>query len=38
MANILIVSAVVFLLVVLALVGMLLFAKAKLAPSGPVKI
>lgn len=38
MANILIVSAVVFLLVVLTLVGMLLFAKAKLAPSGPVKI
>lgn len=38
MANILIVSAVVFLLVVLVLVGMLLFAKAKLAPSGPVKI
>lgn len=38
MANILIVSAVVFLLVVLILVGMLLFAKAKLAPSGPVKI
>ncbi len=38
MANILIVSAIVFLVVVLALVGMLLFAKAKLAPSGPVKI
>lgn len=38
MANILIVSAIVFLLVVLVLVGMLLFAKAKLAPSGPVKI
>ncbi|MGC8865931.1 MAG: NADH:ubiquinone reductase (Na(+)-transporting) subunit F [Bacteroidales bacterium] len=38
MANILIVSAIVFLVVVLVLVGMLLFAKAKLAPSGPVKI
>lgn len=38
MVNILIVSAIVFLVVVLALVGMLLFAKAKLAPSGPVKI
>ncbi len=38
MVNILIISAIVFLVVVLTLVGMLLFAKAKLAPSGPVKI
>ncbi len=34
----LIISSVVFLVVMLLLVGLLLYAKAKLAPSGPVKI
>jgi len=34
----LIISSVVFLAVMLLLVGLLLYAKAKLAPSGPVKI
>lgn len=38
MGSIIIISVVVFLAIVLALVGMLLYAKAKLTPSGPVKI
>lgn len=36
--NVLIFGTVIFLLIIILLVGMLLFAKAKLAPSGPVKI
>jgi len=36
--NVLIYGTVIFLLLMVLLVGMLLFAKAKLSPSGPVKI
>ena len=38
MTQIIVISVVAFLVVTLILVGLLLFAKAKLTPSGTVKI